>query len=252
MKIYDDQIALDAVFTKPEGMEKGPVCILIHGLTGWKDEDHILAAEQALLDAGAAVLRVDMYGHGKSGGSFHDHTLFKWMSNAMTLIDYVKEMDYTTDIYLCGHSQGGLLVVLAAALKHDDIKALIPLSPAWKIPENCRKGSMLGRTFNPEHVPEEFPAWSRGVLGGNYVRVAQTIRVEDYIAKYNGPVLIVQGEADLSVPARDAVELSKLYKNCTLKMIPEDDHCFDLHLDMMADAVRKWVKDTIIAAGGTK
>ena len=98
MIILDDGIELDAVYTQPEGKDRGPVCILIHGFTGWKEEEHIMAVEQALLEAGVAVLRADMYGHGASGGKFHDHTLFKWMTNAMTLVDYVRELEYTTDI----------------------------------------------------------------------------------------------------------------------------------------------------------
>ncbi|MBO4288597.1 MAG: alpha/beta fold hydrolase [Lachnospiraceae bacterium] len=241
MTIWDDGIALDAVFTKPEGKDRGPVCVLIHGFTGWKDEDHILAAEQAMLEAGVAVLRADMYGHGKSGGQFHDHTLFKWMSNAMTLIDYVRGLDYTTDIYLCGHSQGGLAVILAAGLEHDRVKALIPMSPAWKIPENCRKGIMLGLPFDPDRVPEDTPAWSRGILGGNYIRVAQTIHVEDFIKRYKGPVLIIHGEGDLSVPVEDSIELAKMYPDCTYVPIPEDTHCYDLHLDMAAKALKEWL-----------
>ena len=243
MIILDDGIELDAVYTQPEGKDRGPVCILIHGFTGWKEEEHIMAAEQALLEAGVAVLRADMYGHGASGGKFHDHTLFKWMTNAMTLVDYVRELEYTTDIYLCGHSQGGLAVILAAGLEHDRIKALIPLSPAWKIPENTRKGLMLGKQFDPDQVPEELPAWDRGIQGGNYIRVAQTIHVEDAIARYKGPVLLIHGEGDLSVPVEDSVELSKMYPDCTYVPIPEDTHCYDLHLDMVAETITKWVKE---------
>ena len=245
MIIMDDGIGLDAVFTQPEGKDKGPVCILIHGFTGWKDEDHILAVEQAMLEAGVAVLRADMYGHGKSGGQFKDHTLFKWMTNAMTLIDYVRDLDYTTDIILCGHSQGGLMVMLAAGLEHDRVKALIPMSPAWKIPENCRKGRMLGLPFDPDHVPEETPAWSRGILGGNYIRVAQTIHVEDAIRRYKGPVLLVHGSGDESIPAECSVEAQKAYADAELAVIPGDTHCYDHHLDMAVDAVRQWMLKTL-------
>ena len=38
--------------------------------------------------------------------------------------------------------------------QHDAIQGIIPLSPAWMIPEGARKGPLLGQTFDPDHIPE--------------------------------------------------------------------------------------------------
>ena len=81
------------------------------------------------------------------------------MSNALTVIDFARKLDFVTDIYLCGHSQGGLLVMLAAAIKQDVIKAIIPISPAWMIPEGARNGELLGIPFDPKHMPDELTGW---------------------------------------------------------------------------------------------
>ena len=114
MYITDDGIRLNAKLEFPDNHpDKCPLVIVIHGFTGHMEEPHIAGVSRA----------------------FKDHTLHKWMSNALTVIDFARKLVFVTDIYLCGHSQGGLLVKLVAAMKQDVIKAIIPISPAWMIPE---------------------------------------------------------------------------------------------------------------------
>lgn len=237
--INSDQIRLHAKLDKPEGFTKGPLCILIHGFTGHMEEDHIIAAQKAMNDSGVAVLRVEMYGHGESDGAFCDHTLYKWVTNALDVVSYAKKLDFVTDLYLCGHSQGGLLTMLIGGMCPEAFKAILPLSPAWMIPEGARKGDLLGNAFDPEHIPEEIHFDDR-TLNGNYLRVAQTIHVEDEIARYHGPVYIVHGVADDCVPYSYGELAYKLYDHATLVPIPDDDHCFTKHLDQMADAIREF------------
>ncbi|MBP5726766.1 MAG: alpha/beta fold hydrolase, partial [Clostridia bacterium] len=197
MYITDDGIRLNAKLDMPENHPgKCPLVIVIHGFTGHMEERHIVAVSRTLNEIGYATLRVDMYGHGNSDGKFEDHTLYKWLTNAMTVIDYARSLDFVTDLYLCGHSQGGMTVMLAGAMKRDVIKGLIPLSPAWMLPEGARKGTLLGQVFDPDHIPDVLPAWGDRGLKGNYVRVAQTIHVEEAIDRFTGPVLIVHGDAD--------------------------------------------------------
>lgn len=243
MYITDDGIQLNAELKMPkEQKEKCPLAVILHGFTGHMEERHIVAVSDMLNEIGCATLRADLYGHGHSGGAFHDHTLFKWMTNAMTLIDYARGLDFVTDIYLCGHSQGGLTAMLTGALKHDVLRGLILLSPASMIPEGARQGQLLGYPFDPEHIPEEIPAWNNQTLGGNYIRVAQSIRVEEYIPRYEGSVLLVHGDADGAVPVQCSIDAARQYKNAELAVIPGDGHCYENHLDQAVAAVRTWMK----------
>lgn len=235
--IESDGTRLHAKLDRPEGAEKGPLCILIHGFTGHMEEDHIKAAQKAMNDAGVSVLRVEMYGHGGSDGEFKDHTLYKWVTNALAAVQYAKSLDFVTDLYLSGHSQGGLLTMLVGGMCPDDFKALLPLSPAWMIPEIAREGNVLGTSFDPKHIPDMITSGS-WELSGDYIRVAQTIHVEDEIERFEGPVLIIHGDADETVPFSYAEKAAKLYKNAELVPIHGDDHCFTKHLNEMADAVR--------------
>ncbi|MCR5385591.1 MAG: alpha/beta fold hydrolase [Treponema sp.] len=232
-----DGIRLHSKLEKPEGLDKCPLCILIHGFTGQMEEDHLLAVQDAMVSCGVAVLRVEMYGHGKSDGEFKNHTLYKWIANALAVVKYAKKLNFVTDLYLSGHSQGGLLTILVGGMCNDDFKAIIPLSPALCIPVDARKGSMLGAEFDPIHIPETIGSgdWE---LSADYVRVAQTIHPEDEIARYEGPVLIIHGTDDETVPFSYAEQAQKLYKNAKLVAIKGDDHCFTRHVDKLAETVR--------------
>ena len=246
MFILDDGTRLDCRLDMPADFgDKVPLVIVIHGFTGNKEERHIVAVSRMLNEIGFATLRVDMYGHGSSEGSFFNHTLFKWLTNALTVIDYALSLKWVSDLYLCGHSQGGLTVMLAAVMKHDVIKGIIPMSPAIMIPEQARKGELLGASFNPRAVPETIMnkdfQWK---LSGNYARVAQMIHVEDAFSGYAGPVLLVHGDMDESVPVIYSIEAQKAYRNASLTIIKGDTHCYDFHLEEAVSSVRSWMMST--------
>ena len=245
MYIQDDGIRLNAKLDMPAGWQPGqrcPLVVVIHGFTGHIEEPHITAVSKGINDVGFATLRADMYGHGHSEGEFRKHTLYKWLTNALTVIDYARGLDFVTDLYLCGHSQGGLLVMLAAAMKHDVVRGLIPLSPACMIPEIARSGELLGERFDPDHIPEVLHGWGDLELDGNYARVAQTIHVEEAIDRYTGPVLLIHGDADEAVPVEYGVRAAERYANGRLVLIPGDDHCYDRHLDRVVAEVQDWLR----------
>ena len=245
-RINDDGTELDAILEMPENAE-GPVplAIIIHGFTGNKDERHLLAVAEMMRETGMATLRVDMYGHGKSDGTFLNHTLFKWFTNAMTVIDYVRlTPEFSTKfsrIYLCGHSQGGLTTVMVGAMKRDVLCGLIPMSPALMIPEGSRNGNILGMPVDPEHIPDVFTSPDGWTLGSNYARVAQTIYPEEAIRAYKGEVLVVQGEADATVSCEYVKKAVEGYENCTFVPVADETHCYDNHLDKVVEEIRAYI-----------
>ena len=242
-EIPDDGINIHAKLDMPEGRDKCPLAIVVHGYTGHMEEPHIVEVAKAINEVGIATLRVEMYGHGKSGGEFRNHTLYKWVTNMLAVVDHVRTLDFVTDLYITGHSQGGLLVMLIAGMCPDLFKGVIPLSPAWMIPEYARRGELLGAAFDPGNIPDEIVQGEVNVLAGNYARVAQTIHPEDEIARYNGPVLIVHGDQDEAVPYEYGKKAAELYKNARLVTIEGDDHCYNKHLDKMTAAVQEFLKE---------
>lgn len=226
-----------------EQKDKMPVLILVHGLTGHMEERHIIKVAETAVSCGYVCLRVEMYGHGKSDGEFCNHNVAEWVIELAYVIDYVRGLDFTSDIYLAGHSQGGLTVMLTAALKADQIKGLMPLSPATVIVDLCRNGEFFGTKFDVDHLPDKLHFWEDKYVTSNYVRIGRTIRVDEAIAGYHGPVLLVHGTADEAVPVSYAIDADNKYENSQLVLIPDDTHCYDVHLDLVEEAIRKWMTE---------
>lgn len=222
---------------------KMPLFILIHGLTGQMDEAQLEGARDVAIANGMACLRVDMYGHGKSDGKFENHNLLEWVSEIIYVIDYARELDFVTDIYLAGHSQGGLAAILAAALKSDQIKSLVLMSPAINIVYSSKNGDFFGTKFDKNNLPETVHFRDGYEIKGNYFRVARSINVDEAIAAYKGPVLVVHGTADDAVDVIYGKEVAEKYVDATLKLIEGDTHCFDYHLDEMVQAVDTFLKE---------
>jgi len=239
--IENDGIRYHAKLDMPEGIDKCPLCIVFHGFTGHMEERHIIAVSEAVVACGIASLRVEMYGHGKSGGEFRNHTLFKWVTGGLSVIDYALGLDFVTDLYLMGHSQGGLLVMLLGGMRAKDVKALVPLSPAWMIPEKAREGEILGTSFDPSEIPEELTG-DNWTLGGNYIRVAQMLHPEDAIDRFTGPVLIVHGDEDEAVPVEYGYKAAERYKDAKLVIVPGDDHCYNRHLEAVTAAIEEFFR----------
>ena len=242
--IDHDGIPLHAKLSRPAGgMKEGkcPLVILLHGYTGHMEERHILAIADEINSRGFAVLRIELYGHGKSGGTFQEHTVLKWMSEMMTVIDYARSLDFVSSLYLAGHSQGGFVTAMAGYMKRDVLKSIILLSPALCIPENARKGSVLGTTFDPENIPDVLEMDGDRLLSGNYFRAAQTVVVEEAMKGYKKPVLIVHGDEDESVPVQCAYDAEKFYEQAELAIIPGDLHCYDRHLDQVTKVIGEYL-----------
>ena len=246
LTIPDDGVQLSAVLERPDEGRR-PLVIFLHGFTSAKDRPHNIASCEAMREAGCATLRVDLYGHGESGGEFRKHTLYKWLSNTLAVIDFARRLDFVTDIYLSGHSQGGLTAALAGGMAPDLVKGLILRAPAFMIPRCAREGNMLGRSFDPLRIPDEIPVIKGLTLEGGYVRVAQTIHPEEAIDRFPGPVLLLHGDADDTVPLQDSRDAARRYKNCRLAVIPGESQHFDRHPEQMKAAIRDWLKEELEA-----
>lgn len=243
MVIRDGETELKAVLEEPAhaGGEKLPLVIILHGLTSAMNRPHTLKTAQAMRDAGYATLRFDLYGHGESGGAFRDHTLYRWISNTLAVIRWAREQGYQ-ELWLSGHSQGGITAALAAGMAPDLVRGLILRAPAFLIPSGAREGNLLGFTFDPDHIPDTVQVPGGGELDGNYLRVAQTIHAEEAADRFKGPVLILQGDADDLVPPESVREIAGRYADCSLEILPGETHHFDRDPERMARIILEWMQ----------
>lgn len=195
-----------------------PLLIILHGLTGHMEEHHIIAAKDSAITCGFVTLRVDLYGHGKSDGAFKDHTILHWLLETMRIIHFAETLPYVSDIYLCGHSQGGLTAILVAGMMPNDIKALIPMSPATILVSSPEK--LWQKTNEHKHLP----------LNEDYFLTAHILPLEKCIKNYHGPILLIHGTNDQTVPLAYAQALAKQEakesKNFQFVTINGADHCY--------------------------
>ena len=214
--------------------EKIPLLILVHGFTGHMEEPHLVGFKNETVKAGYACLRVELYGHGKSDGLFCDHDLNIWLDEITDIIDYAETLPWVSKLILAGHSQGGLLTVLAGAKRPESLDALIPLSPGFTIPDEGRSGVCFGIFhFDPDNVPERVDIFGGLYLHANYFQVSQKIYPYESCKVYDGPVRIIHGECDDIIPIEASKKAVSFYKNCKVAEIPGDNHGFEKHLDLM-------------------
>lgn len=131
--IYGSQGRLSAVIQKPE-LNPGKKCrmvMILHGLTGNKNETHITAIADALEARGIASIRFDFNGHGESDGDFVNMTVPSEIEDAKRVYEYVKSLDYVDSVSVIGHSQGAVVTgMLAGELGADKIHSIVLLAPA--------------------------------------------------------------------------------------------------------------------------
>ena len=109
-------LTLRGVLEKPvDG--PAPLVIMCHGFGGRMDAfpgGYFQLWSDALTAAGLATLRFDFNGHGDSEGRFRDMTVYNEIEDAAAVLQYAMTLPDVTEIYLLGHSQGGVVAGMLA------------------------------------------------------------------------------------------------------------------------------------------
>ena len=129
-------IQLAGTLTKPKGLDKAPVAILITGSGPQNRDEEIYGHKPFLVLAdfltrqGIAVLRYDDRGVNESTGNFAESTTADFATDVMAALDYLKtrsDIDHDR-IGLIGHSEGGIIAPMVAVKRPKDISFLISLA----------------------------------------------------------------------------------------------------------------------------
>ena len=228
---------LSAVIQRPE-LNPGEKCrmvMILHGLTGNKNETHITAIADALEARGIASIRFDFNGHGESDGDFVNMTVPSEIEDAKRVYEYVKSLDYVDSVSVIGHSQGAVVTgMLAGELGADKIHSIVLLAPAAVIREDTIRGLFLGIPFDAENPPESLELRPSYSLGREYLLTAQTLQIYQTSKNYTGPVCLIHGTADRLVPYSYSEIYDMLYSNSELYLIKGAEHQFSEFLNEMA------------------
>ena len=218
------------------------IVVMSHGFTadlGYKEDSNYKVLSELLNKEGYSTLRYDFNGHGKSDGTQEDMTVMNEVHDLFAVLQYVQKLGYK-DIYLLGHSQGGVVSSMVAGYYHDLIKGVVLMAPAATLKDDAIKGTCMGVTYDPQNVPEVvvLPIWR---LGSNYIRIAQTLPIYEVASQYKGPVCLIHGLADMIVDPIASKRYHEVYANSTLHLIEGENHnikekrdeCFKIAIDFI-------------------
>jgi pimeloyl-ACP methyl ester carboxylesterase len=176
---------------------------------------------------GRAFIRFDYFGHGESTGDFIQGSISRWREDTLAVIDELTE----GPLVLVGSSMGGWLSLLAAVVRPQRVQAMVLIAPAPDFTEALMKPVlplaafkdmeetgvwMAPSDYDPQGYPitrlliEDGARWSvlPGPLG------------------FHGPVRILQGGRDESVPWIHAQQLVAAIEgeDVSFTLIKDGDH----------------------------
>lgn len=229
-----DGLVLRGDLIKPDNTDKCSVAIIFHGLMSDRGNlRHNMFADIAdrLVKNGIAAIKFDFNGHGASDGDFSDMNVYGEILDAAKIIDYTRKLDWVTDIYIVGHSQGALVGGMIAGYYRDYVKKLVMLAPAATIKDDALKGSCFGMEYDSYHIPEYMPMRNlekeEFKLGGLYFRIAKTLPIYETTSMFEGKTLIIHGSADEAVGVIGAKRYAECMDNVTLRIIEGETHGLD-------------------------
>lgn len=223
-----DGFTLRGVLKGTDNLQNKQVAILMHGFQGnrgYEAGNFLYDLSHQLNQAGIPTLRFDFAGCGQSDGKFTDMTVLSEISDGMKIIDFVRSEMEAQQIYLVGHSQGGVVVSMLAAYYRDLIAKEVLLAPAATLKDDALLGVCQGTKYDPNHIPLTVDVHGEAV-SGEYFRTAQLLPIYETAQHFMGPALLVHGLADEVVSPEASKKYNVILPNSELHLIEGEGHKF--------------------------
>lgn len=203
---------------------RGPTIVFLPGYRSDMDGDKATALDAWAGREGRAMLRFDYAGCGASEGAFEDFTLADWRDDALEMIDAFASAG---PVVLVGSSMGGWLALLVALALGDRVAGLVGIAAAPDFTDWGFSADVVallrreGRIAEPSDYSEEpyvttLGFWESGqanlLLGGDIA--------------IDGPVRLLHGQLDETVPVSIALRLSRALRSGDVQtiLVKEGDH----------------------------
>ncbi|QNQ82820.1 alpha/beta hydrolase [Lactobacillus sp. PV012] len=224
--VQRDGLTLVGDYIKPN-QETYDLAILFHGFKANRNSPIIKAVSDSLNQAGLATMRFDFDGCGDSDGKFENMTVPGEIADANAIFQFALADHHVKNIYLVGHSQGGVVASMLAGLypNAELIKKVVLLAPAATLRSDALKGDLQGIPYNPNDIPEAIQI-GNFTVGGFYLRTAQILPIYDVAKHYQGPVCLIHGTNDQVVSPNASKKYHEVYKNSILHLVNGADHRF--------------------------
>ena len=240
---------LGAFLTIPDGVEKPPVALLIAGSGSTDHDGNGPQAKPATLKKLAeqlaaqkiATLRYDKRGAGGWKAEFgkpEDFRFKDYVDDAVSLVNYLREGRKFSRIVVVGHSEGGLVAILAA--RQVQIDRLVLLVTAARRQGDLVKAQLEKRQIPPDVLDPILKAID-SIMAGQIVdppprglaiapsmqpSVASAFTVDpiEPIKSIDRPILIVGGGHDLQVARLDFSALAAAAQVAKTLWLPDMNH----------------------------
>ncbi|MCH3905062.1 MAG: lysophospholipase [Lactobacillus sp.] len=199
------------------------MAILFHGFTANRNIHLLTELAKQLRDENVASVRFDFNGHGESDGAFEKMTPLNELEDANAILEYVHTDPHVRNIFLIGHSQGGVIASMLAGLYPDLVKKVVLIAPAATLRSDAEQGKLQTISYNPRHIPDRLH-YQNLIMDGFYMRIAQNLPIYEVSAKFTGPVCLIHGTADKIVSPKASQKYHDLYQNSSLHLLDNADH----------------------------
>src|SRR5258706_7550263 len=200
---------LAGILEKPDDEGIFPAVILLHGITGYKEKQHIVALSHDLAREGIASIRFDASGIGESQGSVEeDYRISHYLKDIEDIFKYLRGLPFidASHIGIWGHSLGGMLAIIYSAHKHE-VKAVCAISTPTKI----EKITAIKDEINNWKETGWFDKWNFNNrptrIPFAFMEDASNFDVESEIKKVSSPKLIIIGKIDGAVLPEDTMRV---------------------------------------------
>ncbi len=240
---------IDAVLTTPSDVERPPVALLIAG-SGTTDRDGngpqvkpatLKKLSEQLVARKIATLRYDKRGAGgwkPEFGKPEDFRFRDFVGDAASLVDYLRNSGKFGRVVLVGHSEGGLVAILAA--RRVTVDRLVLLTTAAR-----KQGDLLKAQLERKQIPADIlgPILKAidSIMAGEIVdpppsglaiapsmqpsiASAFTEDPNDPLKSIERPILIVGGGRDRQVARLDFLALSTAAPQAKTVWLPDMNH----------------------------
>ena len=211
--------------------KKYPVVIICHGLTAYCNRPLLTALADSLALHDVVTIRFDFCGHGSSYGTITNMTIPKEVNDLKFIYEFACHLPFadTKRISVVGHSQGGTVAALfAGEMGTEKVAKMALIAPGGAIEEMAQKGEFLKAKFDPNNIPDKVIVLNQP-LGRSYFETAKTIDVYGHAARYGGPVCIVHGTGDKTVPVTYGMRFKDACPTAELHLLDGDNHNLTHH-----------------------
>lgn len=231
---------------------------IMHGLSGFKEQEHLVANAEAFEQKGFTVVRFDTTNtFGESDGSFEKATVTNYYEDLEDVIAWSKKQTWFQEPFvLTGHSLGGMCVALYSEAHPQEILALAPISPVI----SGQLSMATHKKFKPVELAnwektgwKESPMTSKPGILKRLPWSHMTDRLKyDLLSKAEQltmPVLLITGENDTSTPPSDVQMLYEALPGPKeFHIIKNGPHTFrdPSHLQEIKSLLLHWI-DTLIS-----